>query len=105
MPVAEVGAGVGLVADAVDSVQSFVSVFTWVYTLLIFAYVISTWFRGAYSANPVLRFLRDVCEPYLRLFRQVIPPLGPVDLSPIVAVAALYALQWVVTGVILESLH
>jgi len=100
-----VTAGLGLVADAIDSAQSFVRVFVWVYTLLIFAYVISTWFRGGYSLNPVMRFLRDVCEPYLRLFRRVIPPLGPIDLSPIVAVAALYVLQWVVTSVILERLH
>lgn len=105
MPGGGVSVGVGLLADAVDSLQRFVEVFTWVYTILIFAYVISTWFRGPYSHNPILRFLRDVCEPYLRLFRRVVPPLGPVDLSPIVAVAALYALQWVVAGVILESLH
>ncbi|MER3412272.1 MAG: hypothetical protein C4305_08250 [Thermoleophilia bacterium] len=94
MGVGGVTAGLGLVADAIDSAQSFVRVFVWVYTLLIFAYVISTWFRGGYSLNPVMRFLRDVC-----------PPLGPIDLSPIVAVAALYVLQWVVTSVILERLH
>ena len=99
MGVGGVTAGLGLVADAIDSAQSFVRVFVWVYTLLIFAYVISTWFRGGYSLNPVMRFLRDVCEAYLR------PPLGPIDLSPIVAVAALYVLQWVVTSVILERLH
>jgi YggT family protein len=102
---AERSAAAALVADAVDSLQSFVNVFIWVYTLLIFAYVISTWFRGGYSSNPVLRFLRDVCEPYLRLFRRVLPPLGPLDLSPIVAVAALYVLQWLLTRVILERLH
>ena len=105
MLVGDITAGFALLADAIGSLQSFVNVFTWVYTLLIFAYVLSSWFRGPYSANPVMRFLHDVCEPYLRIFRRVVPPLGPIDLSPIVAVAALYLLSYVVTGVILERLH
>ncbi len=40
----------------------------------------------------VSEFLRDVCEPYLGLFRRVLPSLGPLDLSPIVAVLALIVL-------------
>jgi YggT family protein len=42
----------------------------------------------------------DVCEPYLRLFRRVIPPLGPLDISPIVAVFALYIAERIVNNVI-----
>ena len=34
-------------------------------------------------------FLRDVCEPFLRIFRRFIPPLGPLDLSPMVAIIVL----------------
>jgi YggT family protein len=34
-----------------------------------------------------------VCNPYLRLFRRVLPPLGPLDLSPVLAVVVLFALQ------------
>jgi YggT family protein len=93
-----------LLADAIDSVQSFVTVFIWVYTLMIFAYVILSWVRSPYTAHPVVRFLHDVCDPYLRLFRRVLPPLGPVDLSPIVAVAALYFAMWFVNSVILDNL-
>jgi YggT family protein len=37
----------------------------------------------------VLGFLRDVTEPYLSLFRRFIPPIGPVDVSPIVAILVL----------------
>ena len=37
--------------------------------------------------------LVDVCDPYLRLFRRVLPPLGPLDLSPVVAVIVLLILQ------------
>ena len=100
----DVYASLTLIADAIDSVQSFVTVFIWVYMLLIFAYVILSWVRSPYTTHPVVRFLHDVCDPYLRLFRRVLPPLGPVDLSPIVAVAALLLLQYLVNGVLLENL-
>jgi len=102
--VGESGATFVLPADAVGSVQDFVTVFIWVYTLLIFAYVIASWIRSPYTDHPLVRFLRDVCEPYLRLFRRVIPPVGPVDLSPMVAIAFLYLVQWLVVGVLLERL-
>ncbi len=100
----DVYASFTLIADAIDSVQNFVSVFIGVYTLLIFAYVILSWVRSPHSMHPVVRFLHDVCDPYLRLFRRVLPPLGPVDLSPIVAVIALVVLERLVNGVLLESL-
>jgi YggT family protein len=41
----------------------------------------------------VLSFLRDVSEPYLRLFRRFIPPLGAFDLSPMIAIIVLYILS------------
>ena len=60
-----------------------------VYTLLIIAYILSSLFfafggRLPYSrwSSAVLGFLRDVCEPYLSIFRRFIPAIGPLDLSP-----------------------
>ncbi|PWU24620.1 MAG: cell division protein ZapA [Candidatus Rokuibacteriota bacterium] len=97
-------AGFGLLLDTISSVQTFVTVFIWVYTLLIFAYVITSWIQMPYSLSGVQRFLRDVCEPYLRLFRRILPPLGPLDLSPIVAVGVLILLQYIVNSVILNRL-
>jgi len=91
-----------VLADTATSVQRFVSVFVGVYVLLILAYVITSFVRA--GASPTLervrQFLYDVCEPYLRLFRRFIPPLGPLDLSPIVAVLSLYILERVVNMVI-----
>jgi YggT family protein len=90
--------------DAISSIQSFVSVFVGVYILLIFAYIITSWIRLPYSPtlNRVQRFLYDVCEPYLRLFRRFLPSLGPLDLSPIVAVFSLIILNRIIVAV-LES--
>ena len=90
----------GLLADWVSTAQDFVVVFVGVYVLVIFAYILTSWIRLPYSLNAVQRFLQDVCEPYLRLFRRVIPPLGPLDLSPIAAVFALYLLGMLVNALI-----
>ena len=51
-------------------------------------------------SSAVLEFLRDVCEPYLRLFRRFIPPLGPLDLSPIVAIIVLQIVGGIVVRLI-----
>jgi YggT family protein len=94
-----------LVADAVQTAQNFVTVFIGVYLLLIFVYVLASWFRVPDSLRPIVRFLHDVCEPYLRLFRRVIPALGPVDVSPIVAVGVLFVLRWLINSIVLENLR
>ena len=80
----------GLLLDAVDSLEAFVWAFAAVYALLIFAYILTSWIRLPYSFNKVQRFLYDVVDPYLRLFRRILPPLGPLDLSPMVAAIALF---------------
>jgi uncharacterized protein YggT (Ycf19 family) len=54
--------------------------------------------------NRIQRFLYDVCEPYLRLFRRFIPPAGPLDLSPLVAVIVLWLFEAVLVR-ILDQFH
>jgi len=94
----------GLLADYVSALQSFVTVFTGVYVLLIFVYVLTSWVRLPPSLSAVQRFLYDVCEPYLRLFRRILPSLGPLDLSPIVGVIVLFVIERVVVQ-LLGLLH
>ena len=86
------------VLAAVDrtDVAQFLSALVTVYSLLIFGYVLlslvfSFGVRVPYSraSDAVLGFLRDVCEPYLRIFRRFIPMFGPLDISPIVALLLL----------------
>jgi len=96
----------GLLYDAIDSVESFLEVFVYVYSLVILAYIITSWIRMPYSVwlNRIQRFLYDVCDPYLRMWRRVLPNFGPLDLSPVVGVAALYILLAVATS-LLDRLH
>ncbi len=91
-----------VLADWVDSVETFIGVFVAVYILLIFAYILTSWIKLPYSPwlNRIQRFLYDVCEPYLRLFRRILPTVGPLDLSPIVAIIALYVARSLVFTVL-----
>jgi YggT family protein len=88
--------------DAISSAKRFVDIFISVYILLIFIYVLSSWIRVPYSPwlRRVQEFLRDVCEPYLRLFRRVLPSFGPLDLSPVVAVIVLLVLRTVIDTIL-----
>jgi len=96
----------GLVLDAVSSVQGFVHAFVLVYIFLILVYIVSSWVRLPYSPwlNRTQRFLYDVCDPYLRQIRRVLPPLGPLDLSPMVGVFLLVILDQLLVN-LLGRLH
>ena len=79
-----------------DDIADYVVAVFRVYTLLIIAYILSSLFfafggRVPYArwSSAILGFLRDVCEPYLSIFRRFIPPLGPLDLSPIIGIFVL----------------
>ena len=80
----------------------FVNSLTIVYTLLIFAYILMSWLQLPY--NPVIatvrRFLHDTVEPYLNIFRRIIPPLGMFDISPIVALIVLIAIREILINLI-----
>ncbi|HEV8105181.1 MAG TPA: YggT family protein, partial [Gaiellaceae bacterium] len=58
-----------------------------------------------YSLRPVQRFLYDLCDPYLRLWRRLIPvSAGPIDFTPMVAVIALIVADRIFDAVI-QRLH
>ena len=85
-----------VLADVRGEIANYLSAVITVYVILIIAYILSSLFfsfggRVPYSrwSSAILGFLRDVCEPFLSLFRRFIPPLGPLDLSPMVAIIVL----------------
>jgi uncharacterized protein YggT (Ycf19 family) len=95
-------ASVTLLADVGSQLASFVGVFVLVYILLLFAYILTSWIRLPYRPwlNRVQRFLYDVCDPYLRIFRRFLPPLGPLDLSPMVGVVVLIIVRNVLVSLL-----
>jgi YggT family protein len=87
---------IAVLATFREDLASYVYAVFVVYTLLIIAYILSSLFfafggRVPYArwSSALVGFLRDVCEPYLSIFRRFIPPLGPLDLSPIIAIFVL----------------
>jgi YggT family protein len=100
---------VSLPAGAIgrDEIADYVSALFLVYMILIFIRVLLSWVpRMPY--NPVLRavvrFVEETTDPYLNLFRRVIPPVGgrgmALDLSPIIAIFVLLIVQALVVGAI-----
>src|SRR5262244_636215 len=95
-------ANLSLLADAISKANSLIAAFAGVYTLIIFLYILTSWVRLPYSPwlSRIQRFLYDVCEPYLRLFRRLLPTFGPLDLSPIIAILALYIARTIVISLL-----
>lgn len=63
-----------------------------VYSILIFIYILLSWLPNV-QGSPVGQLLARIVEPYLSVFRRFIPPLGMIDLSPVVALIALRFIQ------------
>ncbi len=83
-------------ATARTEIAGFLSTLIYVYTLLIICYIVvnlllAVGLRPPYSraSDAILTFLREVCEPFLRIFRRVIPMFGGWDFSPILAILTL----------------
>lgn len=63
------------------------------YTIMLFIRILSSWFPK-FSNYKIFQFIYHYTEPYLKIFRKIIPPIGGVlDLSPILAFFALKLLQ------------
>ena len=93
--------------DARHEIAGFLSSLISVYTIIIIAWIVASLVfslgaRITYSrpVNAVLDFLRDTTEPYLRLFRRLPLRVGPLDLTPMVAIIALQLVGGIVVGLI-----
>jgi YggT family protein len=96
-----------LLASTRTEIASYLSTLIYVYTLLIVLYIVTNLLfavglRPPYSraSDAVLGFLRDVCEPFLRIFRRMLPMMGAFDFSPILAILTLTILGGIVVNII-----
>ena len=67
-----------------------------IYTYALIVYILMSWVPSI-QQSAVGKFLGRICDPYLDIFRKIIPPLGMIDISPIVAI---FSLQLAMNGVI-----
>lgn len=58
------------------------------YSIALIIYILMSWFPNA-RGTALGQFLANICEPYLEQFRKFIPPIGMIDISPIVALLVL----------------
>jgi uncharacterized protein YggT (Ycf19 family) len=99
-----------VLASARTQIADFLSTVIYVYTLLIIIYIViqllfSVGLRPSYSRtiDTILGFLRDICEPFLRIFRRVIPTFGGLDFSPILAIFSLQIINSVLVAGLLHG--
>ncbi len=77
--------GVQLIGDTLHQLLN-------LYFYLLIINAIASWFMGAQN-NPVLMTLNRIVEPLLRPFRRIIPPLGGIDITPLVALLIIKAID------------
>lgn len=97
-------------ASARTQIADYLSTLIYVYILLIILYIVlqllfSVGLRPPYSRtlDQVMGFLRDISEPFLRIFRRVLPSFGGIDLSPILAIITLEIVRRVVVEGIIHG--
>ncbi|HET8950659.1 MAG TPA: YggT family protein [Solirubrobacteraceae bacterium] len=93
--------------QARQEIAGFLDALLTVYTICIIAWIVASFvfslgarvpYNRVFSA--VLDFLRDVSDPYLRIFRRLPLQFGPIDFSPIVAIIALQVVGGLIVGLI-----
>jgi YggT family protein len=70
-----------------------------VYMLMLFVRILGSWFPE-YQAHPFMRFVAFYTDPYLNFFRGVIPPLGMIDISPIIGFFCLGIIEQILKALV-----
>ena len=83
----------------------------WVYKFIIYlfkfyeysmlAYILTSWVPH-FKNNIIVEFLEAICEPYLKVFRKIIPPFGMLDISPIAALIVLSVIENLIITVLFK---
>ena len=79
------------------TIQSFLTTIFTIYQFMIFGYILMSWIPSL-QQSAFGEFLGKLVEPYLSIFRKIIPPIGMIDISPIIA---LFALRYILLGLLI----
>lgn len=82
---------------AATLVQAF-SRFLGIYLVLLIVRILLSWFPNIDWSNPIFSTISQLTDPYLNLFRSIIPPIGGLDLSAILAILALQLITGLVNA-------
>jgi uncharacterized protein YggT (Ycf19 family) len=91
-----------LSASVVDDIATFIQTFITLYIILIVVQILFSFVRLPYNVwlSRFRGFLDETVNPYLGLFRRLLPSFGPLDLSPMIGILALYVLGAVADNVV-----
>jgi len=78
-----------IIALLFQTLTTFISI----YTVLLFIRILLSWFPNINWYDPPFSILSQLTDPYLNIFRSIIPPLGGIDFSPILAFLLLQVIQ------------
>ena len=76
-----------------------------IYLNILFIRVLLTWFPNLDWSNPILANLSAITDPYLNIFRGIIPPIGGLDLSPMLAFVAIYISQNLLGALVIIAIN
>ena len=84
--------------SATELLTNSIANFIQIYLTLIIVRILLSWFQTADWANRAIAFLGPITDPYLNIFRSLIPPLGGIDLSPVIAIFLLQFVAQLLSG-------
>ena len=87
--------------NVAEVVYTFLNWFSFILTGAIIIRVLFSWFAMGNAGGPVIRLLDDITEPVLGPLRRVIPTLGMIDISPIIAIFLIQG----ITSLVLGQIH
>ena len=70
------------------------------YCLVIFVWVILSWFKGSKISRDIYKVLDPIVSPYVNLFKKLIPPMGGLDFSPFIALVVLQLVSRLLFGLL-----
>jgi YggT family protein len=89
---------------SVSMVLKVVDLLFWVYLIMLMARILGSWIPELMGTRFML-FISFYTDPYLNLFRRFIPPLGMIDISPIIAFLFLGLIETVVKALVMALLR
>jgi YggT family protein len=83
-------------SSSIPFLTNTLSVFVSIYIALLVIRILLTWFPTVNWYNQPFSALSQITDPYLNIFRSIIPPLGGMDFSPMLAILALQLLASII---------
>jgi YggT family protein len=83
----------------VDIIAAFINILSWVLIIAIIVRSLMSWFPN-FQGGGLSRVLDDITEPILAPVRRVLPPVGGMDFSPIIAVLVIGVVRYVVLAIL-----